>query len=383
MKRNSSIIIVLFLFLFSILSLPTLYSQQNSEITAANFDIDAYLNEIDQIYNEYKINNSDKDIDQDIENLKSEKENLESEIAKNKSRLEQNNASYTVIMENNKKIQNDIDDLYSQIALETNTSDSLTKRIKDIDNDLSNERAEIDNSGYESLSNEIEAENNRIRETGEQIKRRREEANKLKSKLIQFDEQLESYQIRDGLLGIVREKYTSHYRAEIIEKPNKSPKLVVLTQKLDVSADETMTDVGIIWDSQNSVNKVFKDCLIQYYIPLDSLKPRDISYSFKENCLYIYSPRPILDDEMLYIQTDPDKIVEDSTKGWFNSGKIEELKRKISKNIKQKVLQAGKEKDYLYSEAESGARFHLENLFRCFLKGIKGSNDVKIKIIFD
>ncbi len=298
MKRNS-LLTILILFFLSYLSTSILYAQHNSESIDTEIDIDAYLKEIDQICNEFNIENSDKDLDSDIEKLKNEKENLESEIVKNKSKLEQNNASYTEIIEKNTKIQNEIDDLCSQIALETNSSDNLSRRIKDIDNDLSNERAGIDNLEYDSISSEIENENKRIIETGEQIKRRREEAKKLKSKLIQFDEQLESYQIRDGLLGIVKEKYTSHYRAEITEKPNKSPKLVVLTQKLDVSADETMTEVGIIWDSQNSVNKVFKDCLIQYYIPLDSLKPRDISYSFKENCLYIYSPRPILDDEML------------------------------------------------------------------------------------
>ena len=382
MKRNSSFAILI-LFLFSVIFIPALYAEQNTE----EYSIEYYIDLIDENHNIYCNNDSEKDIDSKIEKLKREKVNLESEEARLvaesnniKFKIEQNNASYTEIIENNKKLQNDIDDLYSQIVQKTNTSEKLSKRIKDIETDISNERVGIANSEYESLSSEIEAENNRIRETGEQIKKRREEAKKLKKEFVLLDEELESYKIKDGLFGKVVEKYTTHYYSKISSKPDKTAKLVVLTAKIDCEIDRTSKN----WAGrENNLKRNYKDCLVQYYIPLENLKPSDIKYDFKENCLRIYSPKPSLDKEMVYAQTNADKIDEEYNRSWVSlGGTYKALNTEVWDELKQTIIHSADKEDSLKGEAEESARFHLENFFRGFMKGIKGSSDVKIKIYF-
>ena len=371
-------IIVLFCFLF----IPLLSAEQNNENFGTDSNIDAILGDIDKIYNE---RNLEKDIDTDIKKLKEEKEKLDSEINNlkinnNKLASETEDVNNIEIIENSNKMKKDIDDLYSQIVMKSNSSDSLSNRIYELDNDLKNEKAEINNSEYEKINDEIEKEKRKIIETGEQIKKRREETKKFKREIIVLDETLESYKIKDGLLGKVVEKYTTHFKAEIENKPDKSPKLVVLTQKVNPTSVKSKV-TGLILKTNDTLINKFNDCLVQYYIPLDALKPGDIKYNFKDNCLIINSPKPVLDEEMLFIQVDPKKIDEQLPDGWFKGGITKELKDEIMSNIKEDVLRAGRN-DRFYGEAEESARFHLENFFRGFMKGIKGSSDVKIKINF-
>ena len=137
----------------------------------------------------------------------------------------------------------------------------------------------------------------------------------------------------------------------------------------------------MIWKTNNTLKNKFNDCLVQYYIPLDNLKPSNIKYDFKSNRLTINSPRPVLDVDMLFIQVDPDKIDEKLPEGWFKGGVTKELKDEIMKNIKNVVLRAARN-DKLLGVAEESTRYHLENFFGRFLKEIPGGNEVKLEINF-
>ncbi len=367
-------ILVLFNFIF----ISNLYSDQNYEKSQRDSDIE-YIKKIAMEYN------LEKKVSSDVEHLNKEKEELEKEvnvlIEKNKKLAsETENVNNRKVIENNLRMKKDIEYLQSQVVIKTNSSENLSSRIKELEKDLDNERSEIDNPEYDSLTKEIEEEEKKIRETGEQIKKRREDSIKLKSNIILLDNKLQSYEIRDGLLNKVVDEYTTYHRVEINEKPDKSAKLVVLTQKLD--AESIVENTNWI-NKKNTLSKVFKDCLVQYYIPLNNIRPENIKYDFRNNCLIIRSPNPILDEEMIYVQTDPEKVEKNLDRNIFSGyGTADLLDNKLMKEIKSVLIQAAYEKQLLFIEAKNSAEYHLKNFFRGFMKNIKGSSDVKIKIIF-
>ena len=376
MKKNVYVFYIIVL--FNLIFISNLYSDQNYEKYQKDSDIE-YIKKIAMEYN------LKEKVASDVECLNKEKEELEKEVSvlieKNiKLASETETVNNREVIENNLRMKKDIEYLQSQVVIKTNSYEKLSNRIKELEKDLDDERSEIDSPEYESLTNEIERENRKIIETGEQIKKRREESKKLNSKIILLENKLQSFDIRDGLLNKVVDEYTTYHRVEINEKPDKSAKLVVLTQKLD--AESIVENTNWI-KGKNTLSKVFKDCLVQYYIPLNNIRPENIKYDFKNNCLIIRSPNPILDEDMIYVQTDPEKVEKNLDRNIFSGwGTADLLDNKLMKEIKTVLIQAAYEKQLLFIEAKNSAEYHLKNFFRGFMKNIKGSSDVKIKIIF-
>lgn len=118
------------------------------------------------------------------------------------------------------------------------------------------------------------------------------------------------------------------------------------------------------------------DCRVQYIIPAEQVRADDFVFDRSSNTLKVTLPRPVLDQEMVDIPTDPTRWWTESSSGWSRFNKAEVLEE-ARKAIRNETLVAAYKRGF--DEAtEAVAIKRLKEALRKFLK----QTELNIEIIF-
>lgn len=123
-------------------------------------------------------------------------------------------------------------------------------------------------------------------------------------------------------------------------------KLVVMTASVDAEVGKT-SEKKILWDllelGDTTVRIRVRENKVQYYIPLEQFGESNMEYEPDSRCLVISLPEPILDTEVVEVQSNPEMIDVQTEVGWGRlsmfSGSF--LVEEAKKELRGAVLQAG------------------------------------------
>ena len=125
-----------------------------------------------------------------------------------------------------------------------------------------------------------------------------------------------------NILSSTRQRLHEYIFAEYGQTDLKK-KLVVLTQDVSVEIYKDK-DNRILWDflSVGSANMKIKfiDNKVQYYVPLNELKDSDVFYDTESRTVKIIAPSVKIDKDIVYVQTDPDKVIKEENGSWSPFG---------------------------------------------------------------
>jgi hypothetical protein len=148
--------------------------------------------------------------------------------------------------------------------------------------------------------------------------------------------------IREGLRPNV------NYRTLIISQFSQlsaRPKLVVLTETLSVEVVKR-SEKSVLWGLLNLGDTVVRlkayGNKVQFYIPISEIRPEDFSYDPAAKKLVVRVPAPVLDRDVVEVQSDPSKIEVETKVGWARlsrySGKS--LETRAREALREEVLGA-------------------------------------------
>jgi len=156
--------------------------------------------------------------------------------------------------------------------------------------------------------------------------------------------------LADGLRGAFKTQV--NYRTAFlgsIESARESGKLVVYTQTVTAVVEKTSEKkyaikfIGDIKLGDTVTSLRAQGNKVQYYIPLDGLDESDFAYDPGQKCLTVTLPRPVLDSEMVEVQSNPDLIEIQTNVGWGRLGGYSGayLEDQAKKELRDAVLQEG------------------------------------------
>ncbi len=168
-------------------------------------------------------------------------------------------------------------------------------------------------------------------------------------------------------------------------KTSTEKKLIVLTQDVSVEISRDK-DKRILddWLSIGSANLKIKfiDNKVQYFVPLDEIKDSNFIYDAESRTMKIECPSVRLDKEMVFIQSDPNKVIKEENGSLNPFGpKLKDLDKEIMSEIKNRILIEGN-KPLIREKAQIEARIALENLFNKVLGEFLRKEDVKLQLIY-
>jgi hypothetical protein len=171
--------------------------------------------------------------------------------------------------------------------------------------------------------------------------------------------------IRDGLRPNVR--YTTLITNQFSELSAR-PKLVVLTATTTVEVVKR-SEKSALWgllDLGDTVVRLKADGnRVQFYVPVGEIRPEDFSYDAVRKQVVVRVPAPVLDRDIVEVQSDPAKIQVQTKVGWARlqsySGK--HLEAKAREALRQEVL-ASADSRPMRDMARMQAEKSLRGLFR-------------------
>ena len=142
------------------------------------------------------------------------------------------------------------------------------------------------------------------------------------------------------------------------------PKLVVLTAMVDVNIEKKSSKQYFFNLGTSTIDLKILDNKIQYIIPTASITPDIFKWDSKHNEIIIDTPTPILDRDIVEVQSDPVKIKIRKDLGWFRFDDFygEKLLLSAKKDMRKAVLKAG-ENELLQYKATGEARKIIKKLF--------------------
>lgn len=161
-------------------------------------------------------------------------------------------------------------------------------------------------------------------------------------------------------------------------------KLVVLTQEVTVEVSKEI-DNRILWDwvSVGSANMKIKfiDNKVQYYVPLEEIKGENILYEPDTKTIKIAVPSVKIDKDMVFIQTNPNKVIKEENGSWSPFGpRLGELSNEIMSEINTVVLRKGYH-ELIVDKAKIEARKAMEEFFGKILDELLRKEGLKLQII--
>ncbi len=180
------------------------------------------------------------------------------------------------------------------------------------------------------------------------------------------------YQFSIGFHNTVNKIFRPNvYNVEItlntIGKLQQESKIVVLTAELTVDVERSSTK-RFMWDyydlGTTTVRMKVPGNKVQYYIPADSLDENSITWDHERQELVLNLPDPILDEDIVEVQSDPRLIQVQKDIGWARldaySGKA--MEDQIKSELREKVIEAGKH-ELLLEKAKRNAEKVIKELF--------------------
>lgn len=177
-------------------------------------------------------------------------------------------------------------------------------------------------------------------------------------------------EMTSGVANAIREAFRPNVEAKTVllstlTKTSREPKLVVLTQHLDVEArvDKTKSLWGI--ELGNYTTRILAhDNRVQYIVRLQALTAEHFEFDSKHSILTIRCPVPEFDEETVDVQSDPNKIEIDQNGTWTKIVLFSGTKEQREAQVQLRptvVLQA--KHDLVQSKARDAARETLTQYF--------------------
>jgi hypothetical protein len=164
---------------------------------------------------------------------------------------------------------------------------------------------------------------------------------------------------------------------------DKTPKLIVLTDTITVEVTRS-NERRILWGKLNLGTTETRlrapDNKVQFFVPLVALNADDFTYDAARKRIVIRVPAPMLDREIVEVQSDPSKLEVETKAGWARlkalSGKAMEAEAK--KDLRDVVLESADNLE-MHKKARASAEEHL----RSFFSDLAGAVQEGVRIEFE
>ena len=196
----------------------------------------------------------------------------------------------------------------------------------------------------------------------------------------------------EGMAGKVFEKLREGLRPNVtlrtiinsqFAKLDATPKLVVLTDTIDVEVAKS-SEKRVLWGLLNlgttEVRLKAPGNKVQFYIPVREIKAEDFSYRPAAKKVVVRVPGPVLDRQVVDVQSDPSKIEVETRVGWARlsafSGK--RLEAKAREALRQEVLASADT-----PPMHDLARLHAEKTLKAFFAELEGALGDGVRLEFE
>jgi hypothetical protein len=159
-------------------------------------------------------------------------------------------------------------------------------------------------------------------------------------------------------------------------------KLVVLSTFINV--DITKANEKEIWGVSLGTTKVILRALdnrVQYYVPLTNITKSDFKYDHVHKRLTVRVPSPMLDADLVEVQSDPSKIEFRTDVGWarFNTRSGQFLREQAQRDLRPAILREANNSLYI-DKAKMNARENLKKILEPLSAQLK--DDVELEVEF-
>ncbi len=284
---------------------------------------------------------------------------------------------------NLKKVLQDKIQSIKKLEEEIKEKDSEIITLNNLGTETASLREELfyRNKDLENASNTINQLNTTNKSLSEGLKESEEGLRTARNLISVLYKENTTFKEEKKIIGTVRKKIKESVKGYSGDTDFKS-KFVVLTQYITVelSQNEVATLCGITTGNAD-LRVLYNDNKVQYYVDLESLSDQDVQYDMDSRSINIYIASPKLDEDMVEVQSDPDKInIKDKT-SWITYGiDLEKMKVDIQKRVRKEVLEAGSQDRYKAS-ARMNAKDKLYELFYKVLKGYLEEKNLDLNII--
>ena len=352
-----------------IISLPQEYNDELTKLKSAYKELEKLLKEKESAIknletigtNTANLKKVLQDKIQSIKKLEKEIKEKDSEIA----RLEASGADTDVLKERRLELE----EANKIIA-------SLSESIKSTETELKNRNMDLENAS--STINQLNTTNKSL---SEGLKESEEGLRTARNLISVLYKENTTFKEEKKIIGTVRKKIKESAKG-YSEDTDFKFKPVVLTQYITVelSQNEVATLCGITTGNAD-LRVTYKDNKVQYYVDLERLSDQDVQYDMDSRSINIYIASPKIDEDMVEVQSDPDKInIKDKT-SWITYGiDLEKMKVDIQKRVRKEVLEAGSH-DMYKASARRNAKEKLYELFNRVLKGYLEEKNLDLNII--
>jgi hypothetical protein len=164
----------------------------------------------------------------------------------------------------------------------------------------------------------------------------------------------------------------------------KESKLVVLTAEITVHVKRSSTK-RILWDRLDLGTTVVEMRVmgnkVQYVVPTTVISRDTFRWDGSRGEVVVDIPSPILDEEIVEVQSDPSRIEVRKDVGWgrFESYSGDFLEDQIRRELRSMVIQQGKH-ELLLDRARKNAEEAIRDLFSQFMKREKVEIPIRIHI---
>lgn len=157
-----------------------------------------------------------------------------------------------------------------------------------------------------------------------------------------------------ALIALLLWRIPSLWSTEVSEKTTlwvasirAESKYVIASQSLTATASrsENYRHLAGYVSGTTSVKLRVDGCRVQYFIPTQGLTSHSFQYDSRSHALVASFPRPVLDEEMIDIPSDPAQWSVESSSAWFrfNKGEVED---KVRKSFRGEVLKVARERGF-------------------------------------
>ncbi len=161
-------------------------------------------------------------------------------------------------------------------------------------------------------------------------------------------------------------------------------KLVVLSLPISITIHKVSTKEalwGILPQGTSEVLMMVPDNRVQYVMQLEPVTADNFDYDAAKHTLKFRAPAPVLDEEMVSMQTDPDRVKIMTSTGWLRMDRFtgEKLRNAARTDVRNQVLAEARRPHY-QDVAREIAELHLRKLLEPMMRTM--DSNVKLVIEF-
>jgi hypothetical protein len=151
----------------------------------------------------------------------------------------------------------------------------------------------------------------------------------------------------------------------------KESKIVVMTGEVNLSVKRSHTKFFSRLNlGTTAVEVLVPKNKVQYVIPTDAISEESFRWNDETGEVSIEIPTPVIDEEIVEIQSDPSLIKVRKDIGWgrFESRSGEFLERQIRQDLRSLVIEEGKGNKLMLEQAKKNAQEVIRELFETFMR---------------